>query len=171
MNLVGPALVALGVSLLCAGGLLLQRYLDGSESDESNGSEYSFGFALNLKHVRKVLFRVDCQRAIEALPSVRLEQGEACAICLEPLEEARQLPCGHLFHQHCLLELTKSPSHSPSRRLRQEAHRAISCPLCRSVTVKIPVIGACREGAGACEADLEDPSGESQCPSAHRASL
>eukprot|EP00913_Durusdinium_trenchii_P024458 g22960.t2 len=131
MNLVGPALVALGVSLLCAGGLLLQRYLDGSESDESNGSEYSFGFALNLKHVRKVLFRVDCQRAIEALPSVRLEQGEACAICLEPLEEARQLPCGHLFHQHCLLELTKSPSHSPSRRLRQEAHRAISCPLCR----------------------------------------
>ena len=86
MNLVGPALVALGVSLLCAGGLLLQRYLDGSESDESNGSEYSFGFALNLKHVRKVLFRVECQRAIEALPSVRLEQGTAPTLNRPPVQ-------------------------------------------------------------------------------------
>ena len=50
-----------------------------------------------------------------------IESGECepCPICLDALEEGQtvlDIPCGHLFHEHCL---------------RTWMNRASACPLCR----------------------------------------
>ncbi|XP_041984413.1 E3 ubiquitin-protein ligase AMFR-like isoform X2 [Aricia agestis] len=44
------------------------------------------------------------------------KNGDNCAICWEPMREARKLPCDHLFHNSCLC-----------RWVQQDA----SCPTCR----------------------------------------
>ncbi|CAG5055713.1 unnamed protein product [Parnassius apollo] len=44
------------------------------------------------------------------------ENEDNCAICWEPMKEARKLPCSHLFHNSCLC-----------RWVQQDA----SCPTCR----------------------------------------
>jgi len=47
----------------------------------------------------------------------RIRSGDVCPICLETMETAKILPCGHLLHEHCLFELHR--------------FRGGKCPLCR----------------------------------------
>ncbi|CAJ1408967.1 unnamed protein product, partial [Effrenium voratum] len=55
---------------------------------------------------------------------VEAKQGEACAICLEPMSSGAQLSCGHAFHLACV---------------RQWWTRlAFRCPLCRQTHTHVP---------------------------------
>ncbi|XP_057786152.1 E3 ubiquitin-protein ligase SIRP1-like [Salvia miltiorrhiza] len=56
-------------------------------------------------------------RLLDELPTV--EGGGRCAVCAEGLRlggAAKQIPCGHVFHQHCILRWLSL---------------IYSCPLCR----------------------------------------
>ncbi|CAL9085792.1 unnamed protein product [Musa acuminata var. zebrina] len=57
--------------------------------------------------------------AVEAMPTVKIEESMSCSICLEELEagaEAREMPCKHKFHGGCILPWLELHS---------------SCPVCR----------------------------------------
>ncbi|WOL12568.1 E3 ubiquitin-protein ligase [Canna indica] len=59
------------------------------------------------------------KEAVEAMPSVKIEESTSCSICLEELEvggEARETPCKHRFHGACILPWLELHS---------------SCPVCR----------------------------------------
>ena len=51
-----------------------------------------------------------------------------CTICLEDLDDAPALACGHQFHAACVQELAAAAS---SRRTRGRG-TAVLCPLCRA---------------------------------------
>ena len=51
-----------------------------------------------------------------------------CPICLEDLDGATALACGHQFHAACVQELAAAAS---SRRTRGRG-TAVLCPLCRA---------------------------------------
>ena len=52
----------------------------------------------------------------DVTPEQLAELNDDCAICREPMDTAKKLPCSHVFHEHCL-------------RLWLEHHH--SCPTCR----------------------------------------
>ncbi|RRT67346.1 hypothetical protein B296_00011717 [Ensete ventricosum] len=59
--------------------------------------------------------------AVEAMPTVKIEESMSCSICLEELEtgaEAREMPCKHKFHGGCILPWLELHS---------------SCPICRAM--------------------------------------
>ncbi|KAL1332920.1 hypothetical protein HN51_061690 [Arachis hypogaea] len=59
------------------------------------------------------------KEAIEALPTVTIDENMQCSICLDDLEvgsEAKQMPCKHMFHSGCILPWLELHS---------------SCPVCR----------------------------------------
>ncbi|KAK3204834.1 hypothetical protein Dsin_018880 [Dipteronia sinensis] len=57
--------------------------------------------------------------AIEAMPSVKIEENLQCSVCLDDFEigtEAKEMPCKHKFHCDCILPWLELHS---------------SCPVCR----------------------------------------
>ncbi|XP_062214209.1 E3 ubiquitin-protein ligase SIRP1-like [Phragmites australis] len=59
------------------------------------------------------------KEAVAALPTVNIEEVLACSVCLEDFEmgaEAKEMPCQHKFHSHCILPWLEFHS---------------SCPICR----------------------------------------
>eukprot|EP00890_Picochlorum_soloecismus_P003423 jgi/Picsp_1/4081/NSC_01591-R1_e3 ubiquitin protein ligase rin2 len=56
-----------------------------------------------------------------AQTDVQKDGDSMCAICLESMETAKRLSCGHMFHSECLLEWVK-----------ESANAACTCPVCRS---------------------------------------
>ncbi|OMO57818.1 Zinc finger, RING-type [Corchorus olitorius] len=57
--------------------------------------------------------------AIEALPTVKIEENLQCSVCLDDFEvgtEAKEMPCKHKFHNGCILPWLELHS---------------SCPVCR----------------------------------------
>ena len=74
------------------------------------------------------------REAINALPTVKVEEILSCAICLEDFlqgEEAREMPCKHRFHGGCILPWLELHS---------------SCPVCR---MQIPADESSnKDGAG-----------------------
>ncbi|XP_066340730.1 E3 ubiquitin-protein ligase SIRP1-like [Miscanthus floridulus] len=59
------------------------------------------------------------KEAVAALPTVNIEEVLGCSVCLEDFEmgaEAKQMPCQHKFHSHCILPWLELHS---------------SCPICR----------------------------------------
>ncbi|XP_042481700.1 E3 ubiquitin-protein ligase SIRP1-like isoform X2 [Macadamia integrifolia] len=57
--------------------------------------------------------------AVEALPTVKIEESIQCSVCLEDFEigaEAKEMPCKHRFHNGCILPWLELHS---------------SCPVCR----------------------------------------
>ncbi|KAE8678824.1 multi-copper oxidase type 1 family protein [Hibiscus syriacus] len=59
------------------------------------------------------------KEAVEALPTVKVEEMSQCAVCLDDLEagmEAKEMPCKHKFHGECILSWLELHS---------------SCPVCR----------------------------------------
>ncbi|CAL8074275.1 unnamed protein product [Calicophoron daubneyi] len=64
------------------------------------------------KRYRKVLQLIESQ-----FPRVH-QPNEDCAVCWEKLNDARQLPCGHIFHVSCL---------------HMWIERSANCPVCRNL--------------------------------------
>ncbi|XVF47550.1 hypothetical protein PTKIN_Ptkin03bG0117800 [Pterospermum kingtungense] len=59
------------------------------------------------------------KEAIEAMPTVKIEENLQCAVCLDNFEagsEAKEMPCKHKFHGGCILPWLEIHS---------------SCPVCR----------------------------------------
>uniref|UniRef100_A0A452ZDL8 RING-type E3 ubiquitin transferase n=1 Tax=Aegilops tauschii subsp. strangulata TaxID=200361 RepID=A0A452ZDL8_AEGTS len=59
------------------------------------------------------------KEAVEALPTVKIEEVVSCSVCLDDLDigsQAKQLPCEHKFHSPCILPWLELHS---------------SCPVCR----------------------------------------
>lgn len=59
------------------------------------------------------------KEAVEALPTVEIEESLQCSVCLEDFEmatKAKQMPCKHKFHEDCILPWLELHS---------------SCPVCR----------------------------------------
>lgn len=59
------------------------------------------------------------KEAVEALPTVKIEETLQCSVCLEDFEigtEAKEMPCKHKFHHGCILPWLELHS---------------SCPVCR----------------------------------------
>ncbi|OAY41965.1 E3 ubiquitin-protein ligase SIRP1 [Manihot esculenta] len=59
------------------------------------------------------------KEAVQAMPTVAVEQSFVCSICLEELnvgDEAKEMPCKHKFHSECILPWLEIHS---------------SCPVCR----------------------------------------
>jgi E3 ubiquitin-protein ligase RNF115/126 len=59
------------------------------------------------------------KEAVAALPTVNIKEALGCSVCLEDFEmggEAKQMPCQHKFHSHCILPWLELHS---------------SCPICR----------------------------------------
>ncbi|WOL18038.1 hypothetical protein Cni_G26831 [Canna indica] len=60
------------------------------------------------------------KEAVDALPTVKIEETLGCSVCLEDFEigtEAKEMPCKHKFHSDCILPWLELHS---------------SCPVCRS---------------------------------------
>ncbi|GAX79862.1 hypothetical protein CEUSTIGMA_g7302.t1 [Chlamydomonas eustigma] len=56
-----------------------------------------------------------------AFPDTTASDHDPCAICMERMAIAKQLPCGHLFHLACLRAW-----------LQQSGSESFACPLCRT---------------------------------------
>jgi E3 ubiquitin-protein ligase RNF115/126 len=59
------------------------------------------------------------KEAVDALPTVNIQEVLGCSVCLENFEmgtEAKEMPCHHKFHSHCILPWLELHS---------------SCPICR----------------------------------------
>jgi E3 ubiquitin-protein ligase RNF115/126 len=59
------------------------------------------------------------KEAVEALPTVNIQEVLGCSVCLEDFEmgtEAKEMPCQHKFHSQCILPWLELHS---------------SCPICR----------------------------------------
>ncbi|TVU44434.1 hypothetical protein EJB05_03875 [Eragrostis curvula] len=59
------------------------------------------------------------KEAVDALPTVNIQEVLGCSVCLEDFEmgaEAKEMPCQHKFHSHCILPWLELHS---------------SCPICR----------------------------------------
>ena len=54
-----------------------------------------------------------------------------CPICLEDLDDAPALACGHQFHAACVQELAATAWANGARRSRDRG-TAVLCPLCRT---------------------------------------
>ena len=82
------------------------------------------------------LVRAAPDRARVARPKRRYDPEEPCAICLEPLGDAPQLPgCSHRLHAACVLGPDSLASHAwaenrPSLRRGQQ----VVCPVCRKTS-------------------------------------
>lgn len=72
--------------------------------------------------------------AIEAIPSIKitdfmiqLESVIVCAVCKEQFvidNEAKQLPCNHIYHEDCILPWLKSHNSCPVCRFRMPAEES-----------------------------------------------
>jgi len=62
-----------------------------------------------------------CSIFPDADPGQLASTGEDCAICREPMSAAKVLPCGHIFHLHCLRAW-----------LQQSGSDNFTCPICRA---------------------------------------
>ncbi|KAF0925427.1 hypothetical protein E2562_016650 [Oryza meyeriana var. granulata] len=98
----------------------------GSTNDDGLLEEYVLGAGLSL--LLQHLAESDPSRngtppakkeAVEALPTVKIEEVVSCSVCLDDLElgsQAKQMPCEHKFHSCCILPWLELHS---------------SCPVCR----------------------------------------
>ncbi|XP_033754158.1 E3 ubiquitin-protein ligase AMFR-like isoform X2 [Pecten maximus] len=74
------------------------------------------------KNYRKVVKNMEARFSMATSDDLK-ENNDNCAICWEPMETARKLPCDHLFHNGCLLSW-----------LEQDT----SCPTCRTTLNDTP---------------------------------
>ena len=95
---------------------------------------YSSMCRCHLDNVTSLLQRVEKKRRLQrvekkkASKRVRAPAPPQCPICLEDLDDAPALACGHQFHAACVQELAAAAS---SRRTRGRG-TAVLCPLCRA---------------------------------------
>ena len=68
------------------------------------------------------------QRYPDATPAELAQMDRTCIICREDMESAKKLPCGHMFHFHCL---------------RSWLERQQSCPTCRTPVLDQRIGSSC----------------------------
>ena len=85
---------------------------------------YSTRCHSHLQNVTSLLQRAEKKKASKR---ARAPAPPQCPICLEDLDDAPALACGHQFHAACVQELAAAAS---SRRTRGRG-TAVLCPLCR----------------------------------------
>ncbi|CEM02268.1 unnamed protein product [Vitrella brassicaformis CCMP3155] len=77
--------------------------------------------ALRRQYKRLRNFRVVSSLLEKSFPPATADEikspNEICVICRDTMSSARRLPCGHVFHLHCL---------------RQWLENEITCPICRA---------------------------------------
>jgi len=71
----------------------------------------------NYKKYQQVVTNME-SRFPEASSEKIAENEDECAICRDPMESARILPCGHLYHSACLRSWLERDFSCPSCRLR-----------------------------------------------------
>ncbi|KAG1371443.1 putative E3 ubiquitin-protein ligase SIRP1 [Cocos nucifera] len=115
--------------------IILQGSFDNGETQRQNSNSSSIGASLEdyflgpgLNLLLQHLAENDPNRygtpparkeAIDAMPTVKIEEAMSCSVCLEDFEiggEAREMPCKHKFHCGCILPWLELHS---------------SCPVCR----------------------------------------
>ena len=97
-----------------------------SSNDDGLLEEYVLGAGLSLllQHLAENdPYRYDTpparKEAVEALPTVKIEEVVSCSVCLDDLglgSQAKQMPCEHKFHSPCIMPWLELHS---------------SCPVCR----------------------------------------
>lgn len=68
------------------------------------------------KNYRKVVKNMEARFSMATKDELK-ENNDNCAICWEPMEMARKLPCDHLFHHGCLLSWLEQDTSCPTCRL------------------------------------------------------
>ncbi|CAN6291374.1 unnamed protein product [Urochloa humidicola] len=91
------------------------------------------------------------KEAVDALPTVNIKEVLGCSVCLEDFEmgaEAKQMPCQHKFHSHCILPWLELHS---------------SCPICRFQLPTEETKNPCESasGAGAMNGDEDNAAASS----------
>ncbi|CAN6286410.1 unnamed protein product [Urochloa humidicola] len=91
------------------------------------------------------------KEAVAALPTVNIKEVLGCSVCLEDFEmgaEAKQMPCQHKFHSHCILPWLELHS---------------SCPICRFQLPTEETKNPCESasGAGAMNGDEDNAAASS----------
>ena len=89
---------------------------------------YSSMCRCHLDNVTSFLQRVEKKKASKR---VRAPAPPQCPICLEDLDDAPALACGHQFHAACVQELAATAWANGARRSRDRG-TAVLCPLCRA---------------------------------------
>ncbi|KAI4348438.1 hypothetical protein L6164_009162 [Bauhinia variegata] len=91
------------------------------------------GFDLVLHHFAQNDSRANVnppaqKAAIEAMPSVAIEEHLQCTVCLEDLEignQVKEMPCKHKFHEDCIVSWLKLHSSCPVCRFRMPSDDSI----------------------------------------------
>ncbi|KAK8443829.1 hypothetical protein SEVIR_9G039600v4 [Setaria viridis] len=91
------------------------------------------------------------KEAVDSLPTVNIKELLGCSVCLEDFEmgaEAKQMPCQHKFHPHCILPWLELHS---------------SCPVCRFQLPTEETKNPCESasGAGAMNGDGDNAAASS----------
>ena len=98
---------------------------------------YSSMCRCHLDNVTSLLQRVEKKRRLQrvekkkASKRVRAPAPPQCPICLEDLDDAPALACGHKFHAACVQELAAAAWANGATRTRARG-TAVQCPLCRA---------------------------------------
>ncbi|OWF34775.1 E3 ubiquitin-protein ligase AMFR-like [Mizuhopecten yessoensis] len=67
------------------------------------------------KNYRKVVKNMEARFSMATTDDLK-DNNDNCAICWEPMETARKLPCDHLFHNGCLLSWLEQDTSCPTCR-------------------------------------------------------
>lgn len=96
------------------------------------------------------------KEAVDALPTVNINEVLGCSVCLEDFEmgaEAKQMPCQHKFHPHCILPWLELHS---------------SCPVCRFQLPTEETKNPCESASGAGDGDNAAASSSSDAEGTNR---
>ena len=66
-------------------------------------------------HYRRASVEINSRYA-DATPAELQQADDFCAICREPMDSAKKLPCGHLFHRSCITQWMEYKGICPSCR-------------------------------------------------------
>lgn len=78
---------------------------------------YEFKRRLNRhKNYRKVVQNIEARFPMATEEEIT-DHNDNCAVCWEKMESSRKLPCGHLFHNACLLSWLEQDTSCPTCRM------------------------------------------------------
>lgn len=78
---------------------------------------YEFKRRLNRhKNYRKVVQNIEARFPMATEEEIK-DHNDNCAVCWERMESSRKLPCGHLFHNACLLSWLEQDTSCPTCRM------------------------------------------------------
>uniref|UniRef100_H2Y5L2 RING-type domain-containing protein n=1 Tax=Ciona savignyi TaxID=51511 RepID=H2Y5L2_CIOSA len=79
---------------------------------------------LRHKNYRRVVANMEAQFPQASREEIEAQEDQ-CAICWEPMENARKLPCGHFFHSACLRSWLEQDTTCPTCRKQLDIRNTI----------------------------------------------